>query len=67
VQAAFAQHGAQAPTALQFEADAALGEHECRIVSERGQLETSLALQLDAVRDALLDAASTKTAEGAPA
>ncbi len=64
VQAAFAQHGAPASPAWQFEADAALGEHECRIVSERGQLETSLALQLDAVRDALLDAASASTAEG---
>lgn len=56
VQAALAQQEASAST-WQFEADAALGENECRIVSERGQLETSLALQLDAVRDALLDAA----------
>ena len=56
VQAAFARHGAHIAPALRFEADATLGVHECRVVSERGMLETSLAQQLDAVRDALLGA-----------
>ena len=62
VQSAFAQEDASAAPAWQFEADATLGEHECRIVSERGQLETSLACQLDAVRNALLDASMTSGA-----
>lgn len=64
VQAALAQHAAAGAQAWQFEADPSLGDHECRIVSERGRLETSLALQLDAVRSALL-ATAEATAEAA--
>jgi len=41
---------------LQFEADPALSDAECRVVSDRGRLETGLALQLQAVQDALLRA-----------
>jgi len=56
VQAALAELPAGAPRSLQFEADGSQGEHGCSIVSERGQLETSLSLQLQAVTDALLGA-----------
>jgi flagellar assembly protein FliH len=42
------------PRKLQFEADASLGITECTVTSERGLLETSLALQLQAIQDVLL-------------
>jgi len=39
---------------LAFEADPTLGAGECRVVSTHGQLETSLPVQLDAIRQSLL-------------
>ena len=42
--------------ALSFEADATLAAGECRVVSTHGQLETSLPVQLDAIRQSLLAA-----------
>lgn len=39
---------------LKFETDASLAPGECRVVSERGQLETSLAIQLQSIQDSLL-------------
>lgn len=40
--------------AIEVEADPSLGPGECRVVSAHGQLETSLAIQLDAIRETLL-------------
>jgi flagellar biosynthesis/type III secretory pathway protein FliH len=41
---------------LAFEVDPALGSGACRVVSAHGQLETSLAVQLDVIRQSLLTA-----------
>lgn len=41
---------------LAFEADPSLRRGECRVVSAHGQLETSLDIQLDAIRRALTEA-----------
>lgn len=42
---------------LQFEADPGLRETQCSVVGERGQWETGLEVQLQAIQDALLRAA----------
>lgn len=52
---------------LQFEADASLGAAECTVTSERGQLETGLALQLQAIQDALLQEFTQRHAGARPA
>jgi flagellar biosynthesis/type III secretory pathway protein FliH len=52
--------------AIQVEADPSLAAGECRIVSAHGQLETSLAVQLDAIRETLLSTFAERAIARAP-
>ena len=54
VRAALGVQMADPQRRLQFEADGTLADNECRVASENGSLETSLALKLQAIQDALL-------------
>ncbi len=48
---------------LQVEADGTLAAGECRVASERGVLETSLALQLQGIQEAILQAHARERAD----
>jgi len=61
VRAALGAYMADPQRRLQFEADVTLADNECRVVSERGSLETGLALQLQSIQDALLRAHARDT------
>ncbi len=54
VQAALRDDAHRQRRQLVFEADRTLGPGECRVVSTHGQFETSLPVQLDAIRQTLL-------------